>query len=105
MPKRILSALILMSAPLLAQQGNRKGHDNMDPVVPKELIPPAPVLTVDEAMKSFEIAEGFEMIAAIARNPNLANGTPAAQLARSIAGAPFADGKRLGEVIQRERPC
>ena len=68
MPKRILSALILMSAPLLAQQGNRKGHDNMDPVVPKELIPPAPVLTVDEAMKSFEIAEGFE-IAPFASEP------------------------------------
>lgn len=59
MPKRILSALILLSAPLLAQQGNRKGHDNMNPVVPEELVPPAPVLSVEDAIKSFEIAEGF----------------------------------------------
>lgn len=68
MPKRILSALVLLSAPLLAQQGNRKGHDNMAPVVPKELVPPAPVLSVEDAMKSFEIAEGFA-IAPFAAEP------------------------------------
>ena len=68
MPKRILSALVLLSAPLLAQQGNRKGHDNMEPVVPEELVPPAPVLSVEDAMKSFEIAEGFA-IAPFAAEP------------------------------------
>lgn len=68
MPKRILTALVLITAPLLAQQGNRKGHDNMEPVVPKELVPPAPVLSVEDAMKSFQIAEGFA-IAPFAAEP------------------------------------
>ena len=68
MPKRILTALALLTAPLLAQQGNRKGHDNMEPVVPKELVPPAPVLSVDDSMKSFQIAEGFA-IAPFAAEP------------------------------------
>ena len=68
MPHRILTALALLTAPLLAQQGNRKGHDNMEPVVPKELVPPAPVLSVDDSMKSFQIAEGFA-IAPFAAEP------------------------------------
>ncbi|MDP0490543.1 MAG: c-type cytochrome [Verrucomicrobiota bacterium JB023] len=50
---------LLLALPLSAQQGDRKGHDNMDPVVPQEAIPPAPVLSVDEALASFEIADGF----------------------------------------------
>lgn len=68
MPKRILSALALLTVPMLAQQGNRKGHDNMDPVVPRELVPPAPVLSLEDAMKSFQIAEGFS-IAPFAAEP------------------------------------
>lgn len=68
MTNRILFALILLSFPLLAQQGNRKGHDNMNPVVPAELVPPAPVLSVQDAMKSFEIADGFA-IAPFAAEP------------------------------------
>ncbi len=68
MQKRILSALALLSIPLLAQQGNRPGHDNMEPVVPKELVPPSPVLSVEDSMKSFEIAEGFA-IAPFAAEP------------------------------------
>jgi mono/diheme cytochrome c family protein/glucose/arabinose dehydrogenase len=68
MPKRILSALVLLATPLLAQQGNRKGHDNMEPVVPKELVPPAPVLSVEDSMKSFQVAEGFA-IAPFAAEP------------------------------------
>lgn len=68
MPKRILTALALLSTPLLAQQGDRKGHDNMEPVVPKDLVPPAPVLSVEESMKSFQIAEGFA-IAPFAAEP------------------------------------
>ena len=56
-----LALLILLAAPLLAQQGNRKGHDNMEPVVPAKLIPPAPVLSPADAMKSFEIAPGFNI--------------------------------------------
>lgn len=68
MAKHILTTLVLLSVPLLAQQGNRKGHDNMNSVVPKELFLPAPVLSSEDAMKSFEIAEGFA-IAAFAAEP------------------------------------
>ena len=68
MPKRILSALVLLSSPLLAQSGNRPGHDNMEPVVPKELVPPAPLLSVEDSLKSFQMAEGFT-IAPFAAEP------------------------------------
>lgn len=51
--------LLALSMPLFAQQGNRKGHDDMSPVVPAELIPPAPVLSVEEALKTFKLADGF----------------------------------------------
>lgn len=51
--------LLALTLPVLAQQGNRKGHDDMSPVVPAELIPPAPVLSVEEALKTFTIADGF----------------------------------------------
>ena len=50
---------LLITTPLLAQEGNRKGHNDMSPVVPEELIPPAPVLSVEDALKSFTIADGF----------------------------------------------
>jgi mono/diheme cytochrome c family protein/glucose/arabinose dehydrogenase len=68
MTKRILSALALLAAPLLAQQGNRPGHDNMEPVVPENLVPPAPLLSVEDSLKSFQIAEGFA-IATFAAEP------------------------------------
>lgn len=60
----LLSALA--TAPLLAQQGDRKGHEKMDSFVPEELIPPAPVLSVEDALKSFEIAPGFVIEAVVA---------------------------------------
>lgn len=63
----ILSAL-LISHTAFAQQGNRKGHDVMDDVVPAELIPPAPVLTVDQALKTFTIEKGF-VIEPVAAEP------------------------------------
>ncbi|MEM9080112.1 MAG: c-type cytochrome [Verrucomicrobiota bacterium] len=56
---KTLGTLLLLASSLLAQQGNREGHDNMNPVVPEELIPPAPVLSVEDALKTFELAEGF----------------------------------------------
>ena len=63
------AALILLSLhPLAAQQGNRKGHDNMKPVVPAGQIPPAPVLEPTEALKSFELANGF-IIEPVATEP------------------------------------
>lgn len=42
-----------------AQNGNRKGHDNMNPVVPAEMVPAAPILSPEQALKSFEIQPGF----------------------------------------------
>jgi len=59
---KTLALFLLLIAPLFAQKGNRKGHDNMEPVVPEKLIPPAPVLSPEEAMKTFEVAEGFTML-------------------------------------------
>ena len=61
MKMKPIALLLLSVASLLAQQGNRKGHDNMEPVVPAELVPPAPVLSPADAMKSFEVAAGFEI--------------------------------------------
>jgi len=40
----------------------------MEPVVPKELVPPAPVLSVENSMKSFQIREGIA-IAPFAAEP------------------------------------
>lgn len=57
-PHTFLAALI-GTLPLAAQQGDRKEHGNMDPVVPEKEIPPSPVLSVADALKSFKIASGF----------------------------------------------
>ena len=62
MLRKTLATAFLLTTPLLAQQGDRKGHDNMEPVVPADLVPPAPVLSPAEAMESFEVAEGFSML-------------------------------------------
>jgi mono/diheme cytochrome c family protein/glucose/arabinose dehydrogenase len=51
------SLALLFSAQ--GQQGNRKEHHTMDPVVPAHLIPAAPVLSPEEALKSFDLAPGF----------------------------------------------
>jgi len=66
--KTILLTLCLLTPALFAQEGNRRGHDNMSEVVPEELIPPAPVLSVEEALKSFTIADGF-IIEPVAAEP------------------------------------
>ena len=53
-------SLLLISAPLIfAQNGNRAGHDNMETVVPENLIPESPVLSVNEALKTFKLPDGF----------------------------------------------
>lgn len=55
-----LTSFLLASLTLAyAQSGNRKEHHTMDPVVPANLIPAAPVLSPAEAVKTFEIAPGF----------------------------------------------
>ncbi len=61
----VLLALCTLTA--LAQQGDTKGA-RMDPVVPEKLIPPSPVLTVEQALKSFHLAPGFT-IEAVAAEP------------------------------------
>ncbi|MCW1923245.1 HEAT repeat domain-containing protein [Luteolibacter arcticus] len=52
-------AALLGTLQLAAQQGDNKAHTKMDPVVPEKDIPPSPVLSVDDALKSFKIAPGF----------------------------------------------
>ncbi|MEN8771936.1 MAG: c-type cytochrome [Akkermansiaceae bacterium] len=62
----LVSLLGLSSA--VAQNGDRKGHDKMGKVVPEDLIPDAPVLNVDEALKTFTIEKGF-IIEPVAAEP------------------------------------
>ncbi|RYD65085.1 MAG: c-type cytochrome [Verrucomicrobiaceae bacterium] len=52
-------AVLLGTLPLAAQQGDKKDHDNMAPVVPAKDVPPSPVLSVEDALKKFKIAPGF----------------------------------------------
>lgn len=66
-PQTVLAALIA-TLPLAAQQGDRKEHGNMDPVVPESEIPPSPVLPVEDALKSFKLAPGF-VIEPVATEP------------------------------------
>jgi len=68
MRPRTTLALLLCTLPLAAQQGDKKEHDNMAPVVPESEIPPSPVLSVADALKSFQIAPGF-VIEPVATEP------------------------------------
>jgi len=61
----LLSLLAVSGA--FAQNGDRKGH-SMNEIVPKNLIPAAPVLTVDQALESFTIEKGF-VIEPVAAEP------------------------------------
>ncbi len=67
---RYLSAAALIPTLALAQSGDKKDHTNMESIVPKELVPAAPVLTVDQALKAFRIAPGF-VIEAFAAEPTV----------------------------------
>lgn len=63
-----LPVLFLMLALMAAaQQGDEKGV-RMEPVVPEDKIPPSPVLTVEQALKSFKLAPGF-IIEPVAAEP------------------------------------
>ena len=59
MRPHLFVATLISTLPLAAQNGDREGHDNMAPVVPVDEVPPSPVLSVEDALKSFEIAPGF----------------------------------------------
>jgi mono/diheme cytochrome c family protein/glucose/arabinose dehydrogenase len=65
---QLLLTASLCVLPLAAQQGDRKEHGNMAPVVPENEIPPSPVLPVDKALESFQVAPGF-VIEAVATEP------------------------------------
>ncbi len=65
--QNLLIGIISLST-AYAQEGDRKGHETIDKVVPEELIPPAPVLSVEEALKAFTIEKGFT-IEAVAAEP------------------------------------
>ncbi len=56
---KYLSVALLLLNPALAQNGDRKGHDNMSPVVPADLVPAAPILSPEQALKAFTIQPGF----------------------------------------------
>lgn len=55
----LFASFFLGTLPLFAQRGDNKNHASMQAVVPEGEIPPAPVLPVEEALKTFEIAPGF----------------------------------------------
>lgn len=67
MMKRSLIPFALFPALVSAQNGDKK-DTNFTPVVPAEMIPAAPVLSVKEALKGFQIAPGF-VIEPIAAEP------------------------------------
>src|SRR2546426_295736 len=62
---RISLSTVLTGLSLLAQQGD-EGGEPQTPRVSKELIPPAPTLPPDQALKSFKLQPGFriELVAA-----------------------------------------
>jgi len=66
--RRLIALTALMPALAFAQSGDRREHANTSPVVPPEVIPPAPLLDVSEALKAFETAPGF-VIEAFAAEP------------------------------------
>lgn len=63
--RTIFVAILLLSASASAQRGDKKGT-KMDDVVPEKLIPASPVLSVEEALKSFQLAPGFVIEAVVA---------------------------------------
>ncbi len=52
--------VFLLVAPLFAQNGDKQGEEQKS-LVPAEKIPPAPVLTPEQALKSFKLAPGFHI--------------------------------------------
>lgn len=66
---KIVSALALLAALSsgLAQSGDKKGEQQL-PRVPKEIIPPAPWLSAEQALKTFKIKDGLQ-IECIAHEP------------------------------------
>src|SRR5476649_1025867 len=64
---RVLLFSLALAAPLLAQNGDRRGEVQAPPPATIK-IPPAPTLTPEEALKTFTLAPGFH-IEAVATDP------------------------------------
>jgi glucose/arabinose dehydrogenase/mono/diheme cytochrome c family protein len=64
---KVTGLFLILAFPVYSQQGDAK-NDRMDPVVPEKLIPASPVLTVDQALKTFQLAPGF-VIEPVAAEP------------------------------------
>ncbi len=52
--------LFAIALPLHAQIGDKAGEDQV-PIVPAELIPPAPALSPEDELKTFQVAPGFRI--------------------------------------------
>ena len=61
--------LVLAASPLLAQNGDKQGEVQASRV-PLEKIPPAPLLSPEEALKKFKIAPGYQ-INTVAHEPDV----------------------------------
>lgn len=55
----LAGALLICTTSVFAQNGDKKGEEQVSRV-PAELIPPAPPLTPEQALKSFRLPPGFE---------------------------------------------
>lgn len=55
----VSAALILAATSTFAQSGDKKGEEQVAPI-PADKIPPSPVLSPEQALKSFKLAPGFE---------------------------------------------
>ncbi len=68
-----ISAFVLAAeeAPNAVFKGDQEGHDMRD-VIPKDDIPAAPVLSVQQALQSFQVQPGF-VIEPVAAEPNVFN--------------------------------
>ena len=64
---RIAASFFVFASFAAAQQGDNKGV-KMLPVVPEKLIPPSPVLSVEQSLHSFQLAPGF-VIEPVAAEP------------------------------------
>jgi glucose/arabinose dehydrogenase/mono/diheme cytochrome c family protein len=66
-PVRLAAFALVFVSPLLAQRGDRAGEVQAPPPA-HIVIPPAPILTAEQALKTFTVAKGFR-IEAVATDP------------------------------------
>lgn len=67
----ILASLLISSAAVMAQSGDRKGHDMKD-VIPKDKIPASPPLEAQASLKTIKAQEGFQ-VEIVAHEPQVFN--------------------------------